>query len=221
METARNHTAYIRNLKQGLSVLEKHNIKGEMDVKNTTPEDYFLIGEVGKTYLEVVPESWFDNPIGMATKHGIPVVVFLSSPVVWKDQTEEFQKRLEAAVLNWIRKNDNIDEVIRKKDYRKNPEALARELEDTVNFLNFERDSSVLLTLVETITRAHRTLQQSMAFLFWRCFEKWAEKWKEDDYDLRNEDTCKLAHLLTKHVEEDLKEKDHSDPDVWYGFRSI
>jgi len=82
---------------------------------------------------------------------------------------------------------------------RKDREAgarIVRELEDAVNNMDDYVFSS---GFVEQLTcRTHRTLQQNIARLFLKAFVAWAEIGDkgEGHYDLRNEDTVKLAQKI-------------------------
>jgi hypothetical protein len=49
----------------------------------------------------------------------------------------------------------------------------------------------------------HRTIQQKAAGLFLQCFVEWAKQYDQDNFDLRNEATVKLAKKVV-----DLLEKD-------------
>jgi hypothetical protein len=56
--------------------------------------------------------------------------------------------------------------------------------------------------LVRLITTEHRTLQQSMFNVMMKCIEKWAEDYRKDSYDLRNEYTCKISEYIMKALED-------------------
>lgn len=42
----------------------------------------------------------------------------------------------------------------------------------------------------------HRTLQQSVFSTFLECVKIWAKMYEDEMYDLRNEQTCKMAHEI-------------------------
>jgi len=70
-------------------------------------------------------------------------------------------------------------------------EKMARELGHYVNALGGDHAD-----FVEQLTRGeHRTLQQSAMGLFLECIEAWADT-PEGRYDLRNEDTVRLARKI-------------------------
>ena len=80
-------------------------------------------------------------------------------------------------------------------------EELADRMEEFVN--NYDRSGDKVF--VEKVTlRLHRSLQQSVFRLFYRCIRSWSECYDNGNYDLRNEATCKLSHEIV----EFLKEKD-------------
>jgi hypothetical protein len=54
-----------------------------------------------------------------------------------------------------------------------------------------EREAFVTALMIE-----HRTLQQSMARLFFQCIGKWAEYGEKGMFDGRNEATCKLCKKI-------------------------
>lgn len=80
-------------------------------------------------------------------------------------------------------------------------EELADRMEGFVN--SFDRSGDKIF--IEKITlRIHRSLQQSVFRLFYKCILSWSKCYEDGNYDLRNEATCKLSHEIT----EFLKEKD-------------
>lgn len=52
----------------------------------------------------------------------------------------------------------------------------------------------------EAVMTQHRTLQQNMARCFFQCIYAWAVQYKDNRYDLRNEETCKIASLIVDKV---------------------
>lgn len=76
---------------------------------------------------------------------------------------------------------------------------IARELANYVNNMNHD-----YANFVETITREHPTLQQSSFGLMIKCIRAWAEMYDKKQYDMRNEDTCKLCHDIVEQFGDDL-----------------
>lgn len=84
-------------------------------------------------------------------------------------------------------------------------EKFAKELADGMEKFvnNFDRSGDKIF--VERITwHLHKTLQQSVFRLFYKCILAWSKCYDDGMYDLRNEATCKLSHEIV----EFLKEKD-------------
>ena len=77
---------------------------------------------------------------------------------------------------------------------------LANMLTDMVNNMNSDADEK---DFTETISRSHRTLQQSFFKLLCRCIATWAATSKRGQFDLRNEFTVKECEKLAKILEED------------------
>lgn len=72
------------------------------------------------------------------------------------------------------------------------------------NFVN-SYNRTPFISFVDRITHhTHRTLQQLMFRLFYACIKSWAECYKKGEYDLRNEDTCRLSNEIVEY----LKDKD-------------
>lgn len=57
---------------------------------------------------------------------------------------------------------------------------------------------------VEFVMMDHRTLQQSMMRLFLGCIKAWAEKAEKGEYDLRNEQTCKLCQKIVARFDNEM-----------------
>jgi hypothetical protein len=58
-----------------------------------------------------------------------------------------------------------------------------------VNSMSFD-----VTSFADAVTTEHRTLQQNAFRAFAACIEQWAEMYETGRYDLRNEQTVKLAH---------------------------
>lgn len=83
---------------------------------------------------------------------------------------------------------------------RKHPEQLAELLADVMNGgCNVKEFAGGLL-------RQHRTLQQQVFALMLGTIYEWAEYWKAECYDLRNEFTCKTSYQIVKMLEEEFGE---------------
>jgi len=50
----------------------------------------------------------------------------------------------------------------------------------------------------------HPTLQQNFFRCILRSIEKWADKYKNGNYDLRNEDTCRMCQKMFEALGEDI-----------------
>ena len=72
-------------------------------------------------------------------------------------------------------------------------EEIAGGMESFVN--TFDRSGDKIF--VEHVTlRIHRSLQQSIFRLFYRCIQSWSKSYEDGNYDLRNETACKLSHEI-------------------------
>lgn len=74
---------------------------------------------------------------------------------------------------------------------------LAQDLGSFVN--SFQNNGEVFAT---EIMKEHRTLQQSIASLFFTTIKKWAECECSDRYDARNEQTVKICKLIDDFMSE-------------------
>ena len=84
-------------------------------------------------------------------------------------------------------------------------EKISEELADGMEKFVNSYDRSGDKIFVEKITlRIHRSLQQSVFRLFYKCIRSWSECYDNGNYDLRNETACKLSHEIT----ELLKDRD-------------
>lgn len=90
-----------------------------------------------------------------------------------------------------------------QRDYQqekiKKAEQLVYDLSDAVNGSRIDGE-----TFADRITtREHRTLQQLIFGMIWRCIVKWAEHDKNGWYDARNEATVKLCRRIVDAVGEE------------------
>jgi hypothetical protein len=76
---------------------------------------------------------------------------------------------------------------------------LAREFADFVN--NFSCNQS---DFVETLLTEHRTLQQSAFDVMLNCIRTWSDMYEQGDYDLRNEDTCRICNQIVNQLGDEL-----------------
>jgi hypothetical protein len=56
---------------------------------------------------------------------------------------------------------------------------------------------------VEEFFKMHPTLQQNCMKIFLAIIERWSENFKHGYYDLRSEDTCRIANKMIKAIEDD------------------
>lgn len=76
----------------------------------------------------------------------------------------------------------------------------ARELGNSINEMSFDIE-----TFASAITRLeHRTVQQAMFRTFWAVIKQWAEDYDNNNYDARNEATCKACSTIVATVGDDL-----------------
>lgn len=61
-----------------------------------------------------------------------------------------------------------------------------------------------ILDFIQNVTSDHRTLQQSAFRVFMKCVDVWAENYNSGNYDLRNEQTCKMSAEIKKLFEDNL-----------------
>jgi hypothetical protein len=81
----------------------------------------------------------------------------------------------------------------------KEAEKAAHALEDFVNPYGYDTTA-----FVEQITcRTHRTLQQCIGKLMFALIKKWAELYRKDMYDLRNEQLCQTCHNIDEMMTKD------------------
>ena len=72
----------------------------------------------------------------------------------------------------------------------------AEALSNYVNNYSAKKDA-----FVEHITKhTHRTLQQSIGVLFVKLIKVWAEHYRQQCFDGRNEAFCKLAYDIDEHL---------------------
>ncbi|RKZ97460.1 MAG: hypothetical protein DRQ46_04860 [Gammaproteobacteria bacterium] len=87
-----------------------------------------------------------------------------------------------------------MSNALEMRDYHAKLEAekAAQALESFVNPYGCDHDS-----FVKQIThRAHRTLQQSIGKLVFKLIKGWAEMYRKDMYDGRNEGICQACHNI-------------------------
>ena len=88
-----------------------------------------------------------------------------------------------------------VSSELRKISAEKRFEIIASELANALNIMGNHGEG-----FVKTVTKEHRTIQQLIFKLFMDCVREWAKFYNKDYYDLRNEDTCKIAHEITRGV---------------------
>ncbi|RLI66826.1 MAG: hypothetical protein DRO67_00185 [Candidatus Asgardarchaeum californiense] len=75
---------------------------------------------------------------------------------------------------------------------RKEAEWAANALEKFVNSYTYDVNTFI----DKIVCRTHRTLQQSIGGLVFALIRKWAEMYRKDMYDLRNEQLCQVCHNI-------------------------
>lgn len=75
-----------------------------------------------------------------------------------------------------------------------------KKLMNIVNSYNVQE----ITDFVNVVTTDHRTLQQSAFRTFMKCVEVWAENYESGNYDLRNEQTCKMSAEIKKLFEDNI-----------------
>ena len=81
----------------------------------------------------------------------------------------------------------------------KRAEEVAEVLSNFVNSYN----RTYFTSFVDNIThRTHRTLQQLIFRLFYMCIKSWAVCYEKNEYDLRNEDTCRISSEIVEHLKD-------------------
>jgi hypothetical protein len=78
---------------------------------------------------------------------------------------------------------------------RKSTEEVVQTLSDFVNSFNCEYED-----FAKEVMGEHRTLQQNIMRLFIATIQEWA---KQENFDLRNEDTVKLCKRIIKEFGDD------------------
>jgi hypothetical protein len=76
---------------------------------------------------------------------------------------------------------------------------VARDLMKMVNCF----DSSYVQPFIETVTNDHRTLQQTAMGLFLQTICAYANNYDKGRYDLRNEESCRLAVGIRSFLEKE------------------
>ncbi len=67
-----------------------------------------------------------------------------------------------------------------------------------VNSYDFPKDK-----FVEEFMKQHPTLQQNCMKIFLPIIERWAENYKQGWFDLRSEDTCRIASKMMEAIGDD------------------
>ena len=81
----------------------------------------------------------------------------------------------------------------------KDQEEKAQEIADLLsNYVNYSRDTEG--TLAKAILNDHRTLVQLKFSIFMKMCEIMSEQYKMGMYDLRNEDSCKIANEICEKI---------------------
>lgn len=70
-------------------------------------------------------------------------------------------------------------------------QAAAEALINAVNEMSFDNAA-----FVETVRRTHPTIQQCLAGAVFALIRGWDEDFKSSNFDLRNEDTARIAHKM-------------------------
>jgi hypothetical protein len=83
-----------------------------------------------------------------------------------------------------------------KLDKKERAQKIARDLVNAVNEMNFDKE-----TFAQEIRRGHRTTQQSVMSAFITLVEQWGDDFETGNFDLRNEDTVKIADDILQKVE--------------------
>lgn len=71
-------------------------------------------------------------------------------------------------------------------------------LSDAVNAMSFRADY-----FAAEVVKQHRTLQQGMFRAFVSCVAEWSDMYEKGRYDLRNEQTVKVANRLWNEILKD------------------
>jgi hypothetical protein len=81
-------------------------------------------------------------------------------------------------------------------DKKERAETAARALAGAISEMSFDAE-----TFAKEIRRQHRTNQQSIMSVFITLVEQWSEDYASGNFDLRNEDTVKIAADILDKVE--------------------
>ncbi|HQL12037.1 MAG TPA: hypothetical protein PK507_03395 [bacterium] len=80
-------------------------------------------------------------------------------------------------------------------------EEMAKSFSDFVNSFDTSRHKEFAEKLCYN---THRTLQQSSMAVMMECMKLWAEMYDKGWYDLRNEQTCKLAKKIVDEFKDEI-----------------
>ena len=72
-------------------------------------------------------------------------------------------------------------------------QAAAQALCNAVNEMGFDHDA-----FSEAMMYQHRTLQQNAFRAMFACITKWGARYDADNYDMRNEHTCKTSAQIVE-----------------------
>ena len=77
-------------------------------------------------------------------------------------------------------------------------------LEELSNFIN-STSSSNEKQFKEAMRHEHRELQRMLFDLFYGCIEEWAKDYENNNFDGRNENSCRLSQVMVLAVEEERR----------------
>ena len=117
----------------------------------------------------------------------------------WYDNFRELPEEAKEA-YNKLTEEEVADQ--KKMWVESNLKGLVRDLDDLVNRCGKEESNFV----VEHISRfMHRSLQQDFFFqVIVPLIQKWADNFKNGDYDPRNQATCKICNNLIDTLKREL-----------------
>ena len=90
------------------------------------------------------------------------------------------------------------------QDYAQN-KASREEAQKIVHRLNSMTSGEDERAMISVFTGEHRTLQQKLGGLFINTFLVWAENYEKENYDMRNEELCKIAKMIKDKLEAEDK----------------
>jgi len=68
------------------------------------------------------------------------------------------------------------------------------------DFLSLTNSSDNHKLFVEMVKSMHRSLQQQFMGAVWMLIKSWAKDFEDGNYDLRNEETCKVCDEIVEKV---------------------